>query len=119
MPPIGMLLGGVDFKEFFFTISKGAAAGPYATLAAAQEAGAVTNQPRALHQRPHLLPHCSLGRVLRGPRFQQDEETRGSGGGSACRAGAVCRGNTPDGDSGPSEGPGLNQKGPAEQIRRP
>ena len=25
MPPIGMLLGGVDFKEFFFTISEGAA----------------------------------------------------------------------------------------------
>jgi large conductance mechanosensitive channel len=42
MPPIGMLLGGVDFKEFFITLSEGAAAGPYATLAAAQEAGAVT-----------------------------------------------------------------------------
>ena len=42
MPPIGMLLGGVDFKEFFLTLSEGATAGPYATLAAAQEAGAVT-----------------------------------------------------------------------------
>jgi large conductance mechanosensitive channel len=42
MPPIGMLLGGVDFKEFFMTLSEGATAGPYATLAAAQEAGAVT-----------------------------------------------------------------------------
>jgi large conductance mechanosensitive channel len=42
MPPIGMLLGGVDFKEFFFLLSDPAAAGPYATLAAAQEAGAVT-----------------------------------------------------------------------------
>ena len=37
-----MLLGGVDFKEFFLTLSEGATAGPYATLAAAQEAGAVT-----------------------------------------------------------------------------
>jgi large conductance mechanosensitive channel len=42
MPPIGMLLGGVDFKEFFFILSDPAAAAPYATLAAAQEAGAVT-----------------------------------------------------------------------------
>ncbi len=42
MPPIGMLLGGVDFKEFFFLLSDPAATAPYATLAAAQEAGAVT-----------------------------------------------------------------------------
>ena len=42
MPPIGMLLGGVDFKEFFVLLSDPAATGPYATLAAAQEAGAVT-----------------------------------------------------------------------------
>jgi large conductance mechanosensitive channel len=42
MPPIGMMLGGVDFKEFFFLLSDPAVAGPYATLAAAQEAGAVT-----------------------------------------------------------------------------
>ena len=42
MPPIGMLLGGVDFKEFYLTLSQGTTAGPYATLAAAQEAGAVT-----------------------------------------------------------------------------
>jgi len=42
MPPIGMLLGGVDFKEFFLLLSDPAASAPYATLAAAQEAGAVT-----------------------------------------------------------------------------
>jgi large conductance mechanosensitive channel len=42
MPPIGMMLGGVDFKEFFILLSDPAAAAPYATLAAAQEAGAVT-----------------------------------------------------------------------------
>jgi len=42
MPPIGMLLGGVDFTDFFVTLKEGdAAAAPYATLAAAQEAGAV------------------------------------------------------------------------------
>ncbi len=42
MPPIGLLLGNVDFAELFAVIKEGAQAGPYATLAAAQEAGAVT-----------------------------------------------------------------------------
>jgi len=42
MPPIGMLLGGVDFSEMFLTLQQGSMAGPYATLAAAKEAGAVT-----------------------------------------------------------------------------
>lgn len=42
MPPIGILLGGVDFTNLFVTIQEGAAPAPYATLAAAQEAGAVT-----------------------------------------------------------------------------
>ncbi len=43
MPPIGLLLGGVDFTDMFLVLKQGAAAaGPYATLAAAKEAGAVT-----------------------------------------------------------------------------
>jgi large conductance mechanosensitive channel len=42
MPPIGMLLGGVDFSNFFITLSGGDPTGPYATLAAAKDAGAVT-----------------------------------------------------------------------------
>ncbi|NND68513.1 MAG: large conductance mechanosensitive channel protein MscL [Halioglobus sp.] len=43
MPPIGLLLGGVDFSNLFVTLKEGAAvAGPYSTLEAAQEAGAVT-----------------------------------------------------------------------------
>jgi large conductance mechanosensitive channel len=42
MPPIGLLLGGVDFSDLFVTLKEGATAGPYSTLAAAQEAGAVT-----------------------------------------------------------------------------
>ncbi len=42
MPPIGLLLGGVDFSNLFITIKKGATAGPFATLADAQKAGAVT-----------------------------------------------------------------------------
>lgn len=42
MPPIGLLLGGVDFTDLFITLSSGMVAGPYLTLAAAREAGAVT-----------------------------------------------------------------------------
>lgn len=42
MPPIGLALGNVDFTNIFTVISEGAVTGPYETLAAAQEAGAVT-----------------------------------------------------------------------------
>lgn len=42
MPPIGLLLGGVDFSDLFITLRDGAMTGPYSTLAAAREAGAVT-----------------------------------------------------------------------------
>jgi large conductance mechanosensitive channel len=43
MPPIGLALGGVDFSDFFVTLKAGAAAGgPYASLADAKGAGAVT-----------------------------------------------------------------------------
>ncbi len=42
MPPIGLLLGGVDFADLFVTLKDGATAGPYATVLAAKEAGAVT-----------------------------------------------------------------------------
>jgi large conductance mechanosensitive channel len=42
MPMVGLAIGGVDFSEFFAVLSEGDPASPYATLAAAQEAGAVT-----------------------------------------------------------------------------
>ena len=42
MPPIGLLLGKVDFSNLFLVLKKGAEAGPYATVALAKEAGAVT-----------------------------------------------------------------------------
>ena len=41
MPPVGLMLGGVDFSDLFITLKEGATAGPYATLVGAQEAGAV------------------------------------------------------------------------------
>lgn len=40
MPPIGALLGGTDFSSLMWVIKEGATAGPYATPAAAVEAGA-------------------------------------------------------------------------------
>jgi len=43
MPPIGLLLGNVDFSNLFAVLKDGAkAAGPYASLAAAKAAGAIT-----------------------------------------------------------------------------
>ena len=42
MPPIGLLLGNVDFSNLFVVIKAGKALGPYETLAAAKTAGAVT-----------------------------------------------------------------------------
>lgn len=41
MPPIGLLLGNVDFSNLFITLKQGATAGPYLTLADAKKAGAV------------------------------------------------------------------------------
>ena len=42
MPPIGLLLGDVDFSNLFLVLKEGKTAGPYATVAAAKGAGAVT-----------------------------------------------------------------------------
>ncbi len=42
MPPIGLLMGGVDFSNLFLTLKDGSPPGPYLALADAQAAGAVT-----------------------------------------------------------------------------
>jgi len=42
MPPIGLILGNVDFKNIFAVLKEGTVAGPYPTLVEAQKAGAVT-----------------------------------------------------------------------------
>lgn len=41
-PLLGLLIGGVDFSNFFVVLREGEVAGPYLTLQMAQEAGAVT-----------------------------------------------------------------------------
>jgi large conductance mechanosensitive channel len=42
MPPLGLLLGGVDFTNFFVVLKDGTPAGPYNALGDAQAAGAVS-----------------------------------------------------------------------------
>jgi len=42
MPPIGLVLGSVDFSSLFLVLKEGKAAGPYESLTAAKAAGAVT-----------------------------------------------------------------------------
>ena len=42
MPPIGLVLGNVDFSNMFLVLKEGAVAAPYASVAAAKAAGAVT-----------------------------------------------------------------------------
>jgi len=42
MPPIGLLLGNVDFSNLFLVLKAGKIAGPYATLSEAHSAGAVS-----------------------------------------------------------------------------
>ena len=42
MPPIGLLLGNVDFSNIFAVLREGKVAGPYASVASAKAAGAVT-----------------------------------------------------------------------------
>lgn len=42
MPPIGLLLGKIDFANLHVVLKEGTTPGPYPTLAAAQAAGATT-----------------------------------------------------------------------------
>ena len=42
MPPIGLGLGKVDFVNLYAVLREGTTAAPYASLAAAKEAGAIT-----------------------------------------------------------------------------
>jgi large conductance mechanosensitive channel len=42
MPPIGLVLGGVDFANFFVVLREGTRPGPYLAVSDAKAAGAVT-----------------------------------------------------------------------------
>ena len=81
MPPIGLLLGGVDFADWFITLKEGATAGPYVTVAAAKEAGAVTLNAGLFINSMHQFPDRCLCRISpdQGNEFAA-EEGRGSAG---------------------------------------
>jgi len=42
MPPLGLLVGDIDFQDIMLVLKEGSTPAPYETLAAAREAGAVT-----------------------------------------------------------------------------
>jgi large conductance mechanosensitive channel len=42
MPPIGLLVGNIDFSDLFVVLREGKVPGPYFSLAGARQAGAVT-----------------------------------------------------------------------------
>ena len=82
-PPIGLLLGGVDFGNLFIVLKQGATPGPYAALADAKAAGAVTvNYGVFLNDRLQLLDR-RLRRLLAGARHQRDAPQAGGGAGRA------------------------------------
>ncbi|MCX6567976.1 MAG: large-conductance mechanosensitive channel protein MscL [Candidatus Aminicenantes bacterium] len=68
MPPIGLLLGKVDFANLYVLLTAGQTPGPYASLAAAQQAGAVTLNYGAFINKiiSFLIVAISLFLVIRG-----------------------------------------------------
>ena len=61
MPPIGLLIGGVDFSNLFLTLKNGANApeSGYASLEAAKAAGAVTLNIGGIYQYRYQFFNCS------------------------------------------------------------
>ena len=79
MPPIGLLLGGVDFANFFITLKEGVVPAPYASLAAAQEAGAVVISYGVFMNAiiSFLIVAFAVFLLIRGiNKLQEEEETQ-------------------------------------------
>jgi hypothetical protein len=57
MPPIGLLLGGVDFSNLFLTLQDGVPGGSYAIAGSGAGSWCRDHQLRRLHQRRRDLPH--------------------------------------------------------------
>lgn len=77
MPPVGLLLGNVDFEDLFLVLKAGAqAVPPYATLADAQTAGAVTiNYGRFINNVvAFIIVALAMFLVVRGMRRLQEGE---------------------------------------------
>lgn len=77
MPLVGLLIGGVDFSNIYTVLQEGATPAPYATLEAAQEAGAVVLQWGTLINSivTFLLVALSIFVVVKWINNLQKEET--------------------------------------------
>ena len=60
MPPIGLLLGNVDFSNLFLVIKEGKVAGPVCQPRCGQGCRSSHGQHRRLHQYDHQLSHCCV-----------------------------------------------------------
>lgn len=76
MPPIGLLLGNVDFSNLFIVLKQGTPPGPYASLADAKAAGAVSIN----YINPRLIsPVCRAGRPSPGASRRSKRRLGSSG----------------------------------------
>ena len=93
MPPIGLAMGGVDFANLFVTLKDGAkAAGPYASLAEAKAAGAVTlNYGVFVNAVVSFLIVASCSLIVPMSRFKEFSRSlsRASRSASTCRNSAI------------------------------
>lgn len=85
MPPIGILIGGVDFSNLFITLKDGTPApeAGYASLAAAKAAG--YSERRPVHQHHHQFPDYRRRHFRGSQAVELAEEKRSSGGRSTGR----------------------------------
>ena len=76
MPVIGLFLGGADFSNTFLLLKEGTTPGPYASLAAAKEAGAVTMAYGVLINAivNFLIVAAALFMVIKGMNAAKKEE---------------------------------------------
>ena len=76
MPVVGLGLGGADFSNTFLVLKAGATPGPYATLAAAKAAGAVTMAYGMLINTivNFLIVAFALFMVIKGMNAAKEEE---------------------------------------------
>jgi len=76
MPPIGMILGNVDFANLFTVLKEGSTPAPYASLAEAKTAGAVTINYGAFINTivSFIIVAFAIFIVVRGMNRMQEEE---------------------------------------------
>ncbi len=79
MPPIGLLLGGIDFSNIFLTLKAGTPAGPVREPGGRPDRGRGVDQCRPVHQRRDQLPDRGVGGVHAGQGLQHRQEERSGG----------------------------------------